>query len=429
MVRQFLWWGLLAAALGLLLAAPVLRRRFPHLGWCLVGYPATVVRLLVTWRRLTTVCDLAIQRRPGMVLLGGLVVKGKPLRPVPPRLGLPRPRRGGLVVPVRMHPGQVPAQYTDAAEAITHAWKVHAVRVTSHARGWVLLSATGADPLAAPAVLRDPGRLLAAVVGAREDGAPWLVDLRRVPHWLITGATRSGKSTLIAALVRRWAPQHLALVGIDLKGGMELSLFAPRLSALATTRAEAAELLRRLVELTTARMHTCRAYGARSIWDLDEKIRPTPVVVIVDEVAELFLSSGNREDKAEILQTVTALIRLAQLGAALGVHLVVAGQRVGSDLGPGVTALRAQLAGRVCHRVNDQETAVMTLGDLNKDALAAAQQIIPAEQGVAIVAGDDGTWMRARSTLVTPVQAGAAAQQWAHLTPALEDLEVPGVYV
>ncbi|MCD0482134.1 cell division protein FtsK [Streptacidiphilus sp. ASG 303] len=428
MGRQFLWWLLLALALGLLLAAPKLRRRFPHMGWYLVGFPATVGRLLVTWRRLTTLCDLAVSRRPGLTRFGQLVVKGQALRPVPPRLGIPRLRRGGLVVPVRMHPGQVPDQYTAAAEAITHAWKVHAVRVTSDARGRVLLSAVGADPLTSPAAARDPGRLLAAVVGAREDGAPWLVDLRRVPHWLVTGATRSGKSTLIAALVRTWAPQRLALVGIDLKGGMELAPFQPRLSALATTRTEAAELLGRLVEVTATRMLICRTHGARSVWELDDKIRPVPVVVIVDEVAELFLSSGSREDKAEIIQTVTALIRLAQLGAALGVHLVIAGQRVGSDLGPGVTALRAQLAGRVCHRVNDQETAVMTLGDLNKDALAAAQQITPAEQGVAIVAGDDGAWMRARSALVTPAQARAAAEQWAHLTPALDDLEEPGVY-
>ena len=41
------------------------------------------------------------------------------------------------------------------------------------------------------------------------------------------------------------------------------------------------------------------------------------------------------------------MIRVAQLGRALGVHLVVAGQRIGSDLGPGVTALRSQLSGLV----------------------------------------------------------------------------------
>lgn len=83
----------------------------------------------------------------------------------------------------------------------------------------------------------------------------------------------------------------------------------------------------------------------------DDK-RPVPIVVIVDEIAELFLIAG-RSEKDEAQAAATALVRLAQLGAALGVYLVVAGQRVGSDLGPGVTALRAQLGGRVCHRVAD----------------------------------------------------------------------------
>ncbi|WP_229841211.1 FtsK/SpoIIIE domain-containing protein [Streptomyces brasiliensis] len=52
-------------------------------------------------------------------------------------------------------------------------------------------------------------------VGAVETRAAWVVDLRRVSHWLIVEATRSGKSTLINALVAGLAPQSVALVGID----------------------------------------------------------------------------------------------------------------------------------------------------------------------------------------------------------------------
>lgn len=259
--------------------------------------------------------------------------------------------------------------------------------------------------------------LLSAVVGALESGRAWVMDFRRVPHWLIVGATQSGKSTLIARLITQLAPQPVALVGIDCKGGMELGLVAQRLSALATCRAEAVIVLGALVTAMQERMRLCRAAGARSIWDLMEKERPVPVVVIVDELAELYLTNGGKEQRAEAEQCSTYLLRLAQLGAALGVHLVVAGQRVGSDLGPGVTALRAQLSGRICHRVNDPGTAEMALGDLNKVAVAVTQSIGEAEQGVAVTVGDMGAWMRSRSRLTTSAEVQEAAEQFADLTP------------
>src|SRR5581483_10019836 len=147
-------------------------------------------------------------------------------------------------------------------------------------------------------------------------------DFRLIPHWLIVGATRSGKSTLLNAVVAGLAPQPVALVGIDCKGGMELSLYAQRLSALATDRPQAVRLLAALVELTQDRMGLCRAHHVRNIWALPEGLRPVPVVVLVDEIAELFLIAS-RAEKDEAQGAATALIRLAQLGAALGVFLIV----------------------------------------------------------------------------------------------------------
>ena len=418
--------GLVVAGVWAVLAlvAPLLRGRWPRVWWLLWGYPATVVRVRWTWRRLANLQDLSVTKRPALGLVGNVIVRGRALQTIPPRVAFARWRRGGLSVRVRLHPGQTPDMFTGSAEAMAHAWKVFAVRVASNERGFVTLTATAWDPLARPSVARGlVSRLLVAVVGQWEDGGSWSVDLRSVPHWLIVGATRSGKSTLIASLVSAWSRQAVALVGIDLKGGMELSLFEARLSALATTRAQAAELLGRLVEIALERMALCRSVGARSIWELPDKGRPVPVIVLVDELAELYLvASAEKGEKSEVAQVSTALLRLAQLGAALGIHLVVAGQRVGSDLGPGVTALRAQLAGRICHRVLDKGTAEMALGDLDKDALAVAQQITAAQQGVAVTFTDGGGWMRARSLLTTPEQARRTAEKYAHLAPPLGEL-------
>ncbi|MBQ0848006.1 cell division protein FtsK [Streptomyces sp. BH-SS-21] len=409
----------LAVLAWVLVVGDLLRRHRPAWHWYLTGYPATTCRVLFTWRKVALLNDLSVSRRPPRGLLGDLVVKGDPLRPVTPRISFPRATRLGLTVVVRLHAGQTPATYLKAADAFVHAWKVHAIRVTSPERGLVLLTATATDPLLRPGLATAPAALLSALVGVLESGGAWVMDLRLIPHWLIAGATRSGKSTLLARLITQLAPQPVALIGIDCKGGMELGLFTSRLSVLATCRREAVAVLGALVVDMQDRMNACRSAGARSIWELPETLRPVPVVVIVDEIAELYLSDGRRESKAEAEQCSVLLLRLAQLGAALGLHLVVAGQRVGSDLGPGVTALRAQLGGRICHRVNDPGTAEMTLGDLNKDAVAVAQSITATERGVAVCTGPDGGWSRARSHLTTTEEAIAAAQRHSALAPEM----------
>ncbi|WP_405948335.1 FtsK/SpoIIIE domain-containing protein [Streptomyces prunicolor] len=379
-----------------------------------------------TWRRLCQNTDLAVVRRPRYTMVGrDTMVRGMALRPVPPRLGVPKINRigCGLSVRVRLHPGQTPAQFIAVTEAIIHTWRVHSVRVISPERGEVLIVATARDPLAGDPVRRmyPARRFMAAVVGRTGDGSAWTIDLRKVPHWLVVGATQSGKSTLLAAFVTHLGAQPVALVGIDCKGGMEFSLFAQRLSALATNRREAIGLLNAMISEAESRMAMCRAAGVRSVWGLGDDERPVPIVVLVDEIAELYLGGATLAGRKEAVECSTALLRLAQLGAALGIHLVVAAQRFGSELGPGVTALRAQLGGRICHRVNDEASAEMALGDLSPDAIAVAQAITEDEKGVAVTTVG-GHWVRARSMLLSPDEVRHYASLNAHRTPELPAL-------
>ncbi len=443
---------LVAVVVALVVASRLLRRVAPRTHWYLLGFPLLRLRMRHSWRHLCLNAELTGTDRPTTGQLGPLLVKGRPIMPVLPLLTRIRPRSFGATAVILLHPGQVPEPFVNAAEAMAHAWQVHAVRVDARLRGRVRLTILTADPLSTPgreaaawttapaakpaAVPLHPSEAitepvsaavpadLAAEVGHREDGQRWVIDLATFPHWLITGATQSGKSTLINAAVARWASRPVALVGIDCKGGMELAPHAPRLSALATDRAEAADILAELVAETQRRMRLCRQHGARNIWQLPEPVRPVPVIVVVDELAELYLVAS-RADKDEALRATTHLLRLAQLGAALGVHVIVAGQRVGSDLGPGVTALRAQLAGRICLQVNDPETADMTLGDLYPDAVEAAQQIDPAVKGVAVTTAEHSGWIRARSVHLPPEHLAAVIAGTAHLAPVLPGLTPP----
>ncbi|WP_255952213.1 FtsK/SpoIIIE domain-containing protein [Streptomyces odontomachi] len=423
---------ILLVVLVLVLVALLTQRRwedkFNRNRWCwyLLAYPAAHVRIRFTWRRLCQTADLCVVRRPRHTLIGrDTYVRGQSLRPIPPRLGAIKATRNGLAVHIKLHPGQTPAEFVAALDAITHAWRMHSVRITSPTRGHLLVVAVVRDPLST-----EPGalpqvrtRLLEAVLGRLGDGAAWVIDFRMVPHWLVVGATRSGKSNWLLRLARALASQPVALVGIDCKGGMELGLIRARLSALATDRSQALRVLRGLLQEAKDRMALCQEAAARSIWELPEGERPVSVVVLVDEIAELYLSDGSRETKAETAECASALLRLAQLGAALGIHLVVAAQRFGSELGPGATALRAQLAGRVCHRVSDSASAEMVLGDLSPDAVATALTIQTDDHGMSVTSVD-GQWMRARSLLTTRDDARAAALRHVRTTPVLPSVSI-----
>ncbi|WP_449060822.1 FtsK/SpoIIIE domain-containing protein [Planomonospora algeriensis] len=400
--------------------------------WLVVGYPLMAVSVRATWRKVALGCGLTKKRHrwwftlvPNAVASTGMVKVRRRFQRIAvdtkPWMWLPRPTRYGWQVTVHLLEGQIPEDYAQAAERLAHSWRVHAVRVSSPRPGRVVLAATMRDPLVRVDEIPPSSELLKVTVGRLETGKPWEIDFRTVPHWLNAGATQSGKSNLANALIVGLAPQPVALVGFDLKGGVEFTPYAPRLSALATSRTECVGLLDDLVSLMADRMGLCRQAGARNIWQLPPGVRPVPVVVLVDELAELYLMA-DKSEKDEIAKTSTALLRVAQLGRAFGIYLFCCGQRIGSDLGPGVTALRAQCSGRICHRVNDPETATMTLGDLDPAALVSARAIPAETPGVAIVAGQDGQWYRARSFYVSEHAAEHAARMYADLTPAWEEI-------
>jgi S-DNA-T family DNA segregation ATPase FtsK/SpoIIIE len=419
-----------------LVAGAVLKGRSPRWHWYIVGYPIAWARISWSWRPLAIERGLAVSKTAGFVRVGDMLVQGHDLRPVVPKLWIGRPTSTGMTIRVRLLPGQTPEQYAHASDALMHAWRMHGVRILSPKRGLVLMECFTSDPLAG-VVMHDvmrapvfgegpPDRpVLALLIGVTERGRSWVMNLRVVPHWLIVGATQSGKSTLIHAVVTRLAPQYVALVGIDLKGGLELSVYRDRLSGLATTREQAADVLAAVKDVLDDRTSACAAEGVRAVWEL--KNPPPPVVVLVDEVAELFLVTNPRDREEQALRDTVAvlLLKLAQLGAALDIHLIVSGQRFGSDLGPGATALRAQLGGRICLHVSDKESAVMVLGDYWPDAVMTAQLITPDQRGTAVSSDGEGSWLRARSVLTSAEQARAMARETSLLTPVLAGITPP----
>jgi S-DNA-T family DNA segregation ATPase FtsK/SpoIIIE len=410
--------GALAGAGGLGYA----RFRAPRVYWSLVGAPLTWGRFALTYRSTMDVCGLTVQPS-GLRAFVTRNVARREVQPVPPKIRRIRPTSTGLRVTLRLPAGLEPADVMASSERLRHAWGVHSVTVVATKPGYVELRMTGYDVLRRVRMPRKARpRDMVVPVALREDGTAFERDYRKAPMALTLGANHSGKSMYQRSLIKGLAQLPVALVGIDCKRGVEQTAFAPRLSALVTNPDEAASLLDVLVAEMEDRFDLLSLHGASDIWELPEAIRPVPVVVLVDEVAELFLISS-RKDEERRERIVTALIRLAQMARAVGIYLEICAQRFGSELGKGATMLRAQLTGRVVHRVNDKQTAEMGLADIAPDAVPAASLIPMERPGTAVAADSTGGWSKIRTPHTSRADVVAACREFAHLVPDLPALE------
>ncbi|MGP3687436.1 FtsK/SpoIIIE domain-containing protein [Streptomyces sp. IBSNAI002] len=398
------------------------KTRAPRVYWSLVGLPVAQVRFAATYRSTMDVCGLTVQPSRLRAFLVRNVARRADVQPVPPKIRRVRGSSTGMRVTLRLPAGLEPADVIAASERLRHAWGVHSVHVVETRPGFVELRMSGYDVLRRVRMpRRRPSGLMTVPVALREDGTAFVRDYLKVPHALTLGANQSGKSMYQRNLIAGLARLRVALVGIDCKRGVEQRGYAPRLSALAVTPEQAAGVLDTLVSEMEDRFDLLSQYGAADLWALPDEVRPVPIVLLVDEVAELFLVAGKKDEERRD-RMVMQLIRLGQMARAAGIYLEICGQRFGSELGKGATTLRAQLTGRVVHRVNDKQTADMGLGDVAPDAVVAVTSIPPDKPGVAVAGDSSGGWSRIRTPELSAATAAEICAQFAHLTPDLPGL-------
>lgn len=153
------------------------------------------------------------------------------------------------------------------------------------------------------------------VLGATVDNNPLVIDIAKMPHLLIAGATGSGKSVLlhsiIGSMLYRGTPSTLQLLMIDPKQ-VELTAYdgLPHLVRPVITNVQiAVSVLDRVCEVMDDRYK-----------DIRRGITNHPrLVIVIDELADLMLTSKKAVEPA--------IVRIAQLGRAAGIHLIIATQR------------------------------------------------------------------------------------------------------
>ena len=191
-------------------------------------------------------------------------------------------------------------------------------------------------------------------------GQTVIADIAKMPHLLIAGATGSGKSvcinTIIMSILYHASPEDVKLIMIDPKV-VELNVYngIPHLLIpVVTDPKKAAGALNWAVQEMMKRYDLFAKYGVRDMKGFNEKVSsvseiedPTKpdklpqIVIIVDELADLMMvASGEVED---------AIVRLAQLARAAGIHLVIATQRPSVNVITGL--IKANVPSRIAFSV------------------------------------------------------------------------------
>ncbi|MGP4014204.1 FtsK/SpoIIIE domain-containing protein [Streptomyces sp. 4N124] len=424
---------LLLIALAILIGiALLLRWRRPAWYWMTFGVVYAILKVRLRYASVMDACDLTVSASRFRLTLARWFNWDTPRQRVPRLLWI-KPTRTGLRLRIRMRPGQDAFDYSAAVDRLRHAFGVHQVTSREIKPGTVEIAMTGYDVLRR---VQMPARVdrgtLCIPVALCEDGSVHYRDYRQTPHSVTLGAVGSGKSVTQRRVIKELAAQRVALVGIDCKNGVELAPLARRFSALADNADDAADLLEALVARMEATYQVIRreqrvsadtadAEITADIWGLPEHLRPVPVVLTIDEIAELALFTTAAEKKRRE-RAVVALVRLAQLGRAAGIFVDIYGQRFGSELGDGITMLRAQLTGRMSHRVNDESSSKMAFGDVSPHAVFAATQLRNDRPGMAVVGYSNGEWTRIRSAYTSMRDAVTACNRHAGLTPDLPEL-------
>ena len=208
---------------------------------------------------------------------------------------------------------------------------------------------------------------LPVALGKGSGGETEVIDLAKMPHLLIAGSTGSGKSVclnaIISCLIMEKSPEEMRLLLIDPKR-VELTPYngIPHLMTPVVVETDkVVGLLKGLIQEMMDRYRRFESVGARNIEIYNDKVpeRMPYIVVAVDELADLMMTAA--------FDVEQSLCRLAQMGRATGIHLVIATQRPSVDVVTGL--IKANFPSRIAFAVSSQIDSRTILDGAGADKL------------------------------------------------------------
>lgn len=242
-----------------------------------------------------------------------------------------------------------------------------------------------------------PSPLLLAL-GKDVGGKPIFWDLRDMPHLLIAGATGSGKSVcinaLLAGLLYRADPTQLRVALIDPKR-VELSLYAgtPHLCAPVISEVRTVvRFLKWLCREMDVRYELFSELSCRNIEEYNDAVEEGEklpyIVVVIDELADLMMTAPSDVE--------TYICRLAQMARAVGIHLIVATQRPSVDVITGL--IKANFPSRLAFAVSSQVDSRTILDGPGAEKLLGNGDMLFAPMGVSKPIRGQGAFIRTEET-------------------------------
>ncbi|MER7609277.1 FtsK/SpoIIIE domain-containing protein [Nocardioides sp. NPDC127503] len=246
------------------------------------------------------------------------------------------------------------------------------------------------------------------LLGRRQNGKPFHLQIEQ-RHTLVVGASGAGKGSFLWGIVGSLSPaiavDAVRAYGIDLKGGMELTMGAPLFTKIAVKGEQAVEILREFVAIADARTEELRGVSRNH--------KPGPgdplYLLLIDELASLTAYADNEIKK----EAERLLKRLLSIGRAVGVVVVAFVQ----DPRKEVIDMRGLFTQTIALRVRSAMETNMVLGD-GMAAQASAHRILKAAQGTAWIIDEDGSTDRVRADYWPD----ELIRQLASLYPATPDL-------
>jgi len=254
------------------------------------------------------------------------------------------------------------SKVTDLDRNIAMNMEVKSVRIEAPIPGKSLVGVEVPNRKVTPVTLREVLETdemrsshspLTVALGKDIAGQPILCDLARMPHLLIAGATGSGKSVCVNAMINsllyRCSPKEVRLILVDPKV-VELQCYngIPHLLVpVVSDPHKAAGALEWAVTEMMDRYKKFQLAGVREINGYNQGLSPEEekmprIVIVIDELADLMMTC--KKDVEE------RICRLAQLARAAGIHLVVATQRPSVDVITGL--IKANIPSRIAFKVS-----------------------------------------------------------------------------